>query len=67
MKTIRVKLVTANGDTVTREDGSQLTFIMVSEAELRGYINFVDNIRSHAPSVEMKIKYDVYKEILGEE
>ena len=36
------------------------------EKELRDYIAFIDNARSHAPSKEMKIKYEIYKEFLKE-
>lgn len=33
-------------------------------AQLEAYIQFIDSARSHSPSVEMKIKYEIYKEIL---
>ena len=32
--------------------------------ELQKYIDFIDKARTHSPSVEMKVKYEVYKEIL---
>jgi len=35
------------------------------EAELLEYIGFIDRARSHSPSIEMKIKYNIYKELLG--
>lgn len=43
-----------------------LALLDETEKPLREYINFIDNARSHAPSTEMKVKYKVYKEWLGE-
>lgn len=62
MTSIKVKLVTEKGDTVLREDGTLMIFILVDEAVLRHKIKFH---REH-PITGSNLLIETLKKILGD-
>lgn len=71
MKTIKVKLTTPKGETITNDDGSPMLFILVNEAELREIMANCYNCQNqknyHVPRWNACSEHQLILKILGDE